>query len=137
MTAKLSDSGCQYIVTSSRQQCIESDNSIPMYHPSLVVVAINYVFGILSSLLTLPSIPAVNIDAVLSISPSSLSPVADTLILICVVGGVAKLLLLLMLLLPLQLRNHSPLSVRSPLSYLIVVEPHSSQLNIFENDVHR
>ena len=108
-----------------------------MYHPSLVVVAINYVFGILSSLLTLPSIPAVNIDAVLSISPSSLSPVADTLILICVVGGVAKLLLLLMLLLPLQLRNHSPLSVRSPLSYLIVVEPHSSQLNIFENDVHR
>ena len=104
-----------------------------MYHPSLVVVAINYVFGILSSLLTLPSIPAVNIDAVLSISPSSLSPVADTLILICVVSGVAKLLLLL----PLQLRNHSPLSVRSPLSYLIVVEPHSSQLNIFENDVHR
>ena len=73
---------------------------------------------------------AVNIDAVLSISPSSLSPVAEALI--CVVGGVANLLLL-----PLRLRPLSPLSDHSPLSYLIVVEPPYSCLNIFENDVHR
>jgi hypothetical protein len=53
---------------------------------------------------------------------------------ICVVGGVIVQLLLL-LLMPLQLRRHSPLSLRSPLSYLSAVEPPSSLLNIVENNV--